>query len=106
MNAFNLNQWMTDNREAVIAKHTKLSGEQFYSGISLRDFMMAVMRGMQMNNVRTAKHAASTLPHVVGQVYMDNTKIGVTYTKPYAESNHAKQVNYHGAQTAAMLNNI
>jgi hypothetical protein len=103
---FNLNQWMSENRELVITKHTTLSNEQFFSGISLRDFMVATMRGMQMNGVRSAKQAASTLPNVMGMLYMDNVKIGVVYSKPYAESNHAKQVNYFGAQKAEMLNNI
>ena len=104
--AYNLQEFMTANREVVIAKHAALEAEQFFSGIGLRDFMAATMRGMQMNAPRSEKQAASLLPNVMGMVYIDNIKIGVVYSRPYSESNHAKQVNYHGAQKAAMLNNI
>ena len=35
-----------------------------------------------------------------------SVEIGVTYTKPYSESNHAKKVNYYGKEKANQLNNL
>ena len=106
MATFNLHTFLTENREAVIAKHAALEAEQFFSGITIKAFMVEVMNGMQRNAPRNEKQAKETLAHQMGMVYMNNIKIGVVYSRPYSESNHAKQVNYHGAQKAAMLNNI
>ena len=106
MATYNLHTFLTENREVVIAKHTALQSEQFFSGITIKAFMVEVMNGMQRNAPRNEKQAKATLANVMGLIYMDNIKIGVVYSRPYSESNHAKQVNYHGAQKAAMLNNI
>lgn len=35
-----------------------------------------------------------------------DVEIGVTYSKPYSESNHAKMVNYYGKEKANQLNNL
>ena len=106
MTTFNLHTFLTENREVVIAKHAKLETEQFFSGITVKNFMIAVMTGMQNNAPRNEKQAHKTLEMVMGMVYVSNVKIGVVYSRPYSESNHAKQVNYFGAQKTNALNSL
>jgi len=97
---------MTENREFVIANFSELQNEKFYSGISMKQFGLQIYQGMVNNNPQSDKRAAMILANVMGMVYVNNTKIGVTYSTPYAESNHAKQVNYFGTQKTSQLNSI
>ena len=56
---FELKSWMTENREVVIADYNKMTVHQFFSGISLKEFMLKVYELMEMNNVKSKKRAAS-----------------------------------------------
>ena len=103
---FNLQEWMSQNRETVIAQYNALKEEKFFSGISMKDFGLSVMKGMANNNPKSANRAAALLPNVMGFVYSNNTTCGVSYSMPYAESNHAKQVAYFGAGKTNQLNSI
>jgi hypothetical protein len=100
---FELKNWMSENREVVIAKFEALKSEKFYNGITLKNFMLEVLSAMQMNNVRSEKRAKEMLPFLMSNVYVNNSKIGVTYSTPYVESNHAKAVNYHGGEKVKMM---
>lgn len=75
MATFTLTNWLSENRETVIAKFNKMTEEKFYNGITLKSFMVEVMKGMEMNNPKSANRAASLLPFVMGQVYVDNSKV-------------------------------
>lgn len=103
---FELKEWMSDNREQVIEQFEKLSKEKFYNGVTIKQFMIEVLKGMERNNPKSEKRASFFLPMVMGNVHMNNTQVGTTYSAPYSESNHAKQVAYHGADKAAQINNI
>lgn len=74
---FELKNWMTENRETVISKYEELTKEEFFNGISMRDFMVKVMNTMVMNNVRSAKRAANMLPSIMENIYYSNCEIQV-----------------------------
>ena len=68
---FELTTWLSENREQVISKYNKLTSEEFFNGISLKDFMVQVLQSMQMQNIKSAKRAASMLPFLMGNVYFN-----------------------------------
>ena len=75
MTTFNINNWLGENRETVIAKYNDLINEKFFSGISLKSFMIEVLNMMIANNIKSEKRAASILPFVLGNVCMNNSKV-------------------------------
>jgi hypothetical protein len=72
---FELKTWLSENREIVIEKHNELTKEQFYNGITLKDFMLQIMHIMNMNRIKSAKTAEKNLPFLMGQVYFKNSTI-------------------------------
>lgn len=72
---FEITNWMSENREVVIAKYEALKNEQYFNGISLKDFMVQVLNLMVINNVKSENRAASMLPFLMGNVYFKNSKI-------------------------------
>jgi hypothetical protein len=75
---FELNTFLSDNREQVIAMYNELTNEQFFTGVSLKGFMMDVQRRMKFQNPKSEKRAASLLPGVLGRAYCDFCSIGGT----------------------------
>ena len=75
MKTFTLTTWLTDNREIVIAKYESLKSEQFFSGISLKEFMVKILKAMEMNNVKSEKTANSKLPFLMGNIYFQQSTI-------------------------------
>jgi len=73
---FELRTWLTENRETIVNNYTKLTKEKFFSGISLKDFMIATMNALTMNNVKSEKTATSKLPFLMANVYCANSKVG------------------------------
>jgi len=74
---FEIKTWLSENREVVIEKFNKLTTERFYNGITLKTFMTEVLDGMVRNNIKNEKIAKIKLPFVIGNVYVDNSKIEV-----------------------------
>ncbi len=74
---FDLKNFMTANREVVIAKHNEISKSEFFSGIDLRSFMVAVYNNMQANNPRSEKKAAELLISLTQRVAYQNTTVQV-----------------------------
>ena len=68
---FEVTNWLSANREVVIAKYEALTKENFFQGQSLKMFMVEILQAMQRNNVKSEKTAASKLPFLMGQVYFD-----------------------------------
>jgi len=68
---FEVTNWLSANREIVIAKYEALTKENFFQGQSLKIFMVEILQAMQRNNVKSEKTAASKLPFLMGQVYFD-----------------------------------
>ena len=75
--AFEIKTWLSENREVVIEKYSKLTTERFFNGITLKTFMTEVLDGMVSNNIKNEKIAKIKLPFVIGNVYVDNSKIEV-----------------------------
>ncbi len=74
-NSFNLQKFLSENRNTIIAKYNEIAANQFFSGITLKDFMIAIFNLMVNNNPRSDKRAASLLPTILGQVAFNNSKI-------------------------------
>jgi hypothetical protein len=72
---FEITKWLSENRETIISNYNNLTKEQFFNGISLKDFMLQVMQAMQMNNVKSEKRASSMLPFLMGNIYFNNSKV-------------------------------
>tara|TARA_R110000851_G_scaffold300803_1_gene457043 strand:- start:58 stop:384 length:327 start_codon:yes stop_codon:yes gene_type:complete len=103
---FELKNWLTENRDTVIASYTRLTKEELFNNISLKTFMTETFNSMVRNNIKSSNRASKMLSILITDVYNDNLKVAVTYSKPYSESNHAKQVNYFGAEKTNQLNNL
>ena len=91
---FELKSWMTENREVVIADYNKMTAHQFFSGISLKEFMLKVYELMELNNVKSEKRAASMLPNLSDNVVMNNTKIEVLRNRDAEMANKYKGTAY------------
>lgn len=74
-NKFNIKDFMTANRESIIAQHEELTAEKFYNGISLRDFMIKIL-GYMAENCKSDKKATSYLPYAIANAYNASVKIG------------------------------
>ena len=75
MKTFTLTTWLTENREVIISKYEALKLEQFFSGISLKEFMVKILKAMEMNNVKSEKTANSKLPFLMGSIYFQQSTI-------------------------------
>lgn len=67
-NAFNLQNFLSENRNTVIEKYNEAAKNQFFTGISLKDFMLKVYNDMLNNNPRSEKKANSLFPTILGEV--------------------------------------
>jgi len=99
-------EFLTENRNEVVEYYnSKIKG--LYN-VSLKDFMIDLLNNFRkitiseglkkmdlMGNLQEAQRRLGTF----------DVNIGVTYSKPYAESNHAKAVAYHGADKVRMMSN-
>jgi len=65
---FELKSWMTENREVVIAKYNEAAKNEFFTGITLKEFMLKVYSMMEMNNPKSEKKASSIFPTILGNV--------------------------------------
>jgi hypothetical protein len=74
---FNLQNFLADNREMVIAKYNSLTTEENFNGCTLKSFMLQVMSLMEINRVKGQKTAEAKLPFLMGQVYVNNSRIQV-----------------------------
>lgn len=77
---FEVTNWLSANRDSIIAKYEALTKEKFFQGHSLKMFMVEILQAMQRNNVKSEKTAASKLPFLMGQVYFD-------FSNPSAQAN-------------------
>ena len=72
---FDLQTWLSDNREVVISKYNELTTEQFFNNITLKEFMLEVINAMVRNNIKSEKRAENMLPFYLGDIYCNNSKI-------------------------------
>ena len=58
---FEITNWLSENREEIISKFNLLTAEKFYSGISLKNFMVKILNGMLRNRVASEKTATKAV---------------------------------------------
>jgi hypothetical protein len=73
-NAFNLQNFLSANRSTIIASYEDITTNQFFTGISLKDFMLKIIGRMNDNNPKSEKRAASLLPTILGEVSFNNSR--------------------------------
>jgi len=95
---FELKKWLSENREIIIVKHTKLTTERFYNGITLKDFMLNVMNVLIRNNVKSEKTATKLLTIALGEVFVNNSKVFANDFKT-----DALKAKYSGTAYMAMV---
>ena len=69
MAAFNLKNWLGENRELVISKYNDLTYERFYDGVALKVFMLEVV------NLMSHFKCANMLPTMIGNVYFEHSRV-------------------------------
>ena len=72
---FTTQNFLSENRNYVIDKYNEMATDNFFNGISLREFMMQVLNVMNNNNPKSEKRAASLFKDVVSLIIVNNTKI-------------------------------
>jgi hypothetical protein len=72
---FNLQNFLSQNREIVISEYEELKKEKFFNNITLRNFMIQVMNLMAMQNIKSEKRASQMLPYILGDVYFNNSSV-------------------------------
>ena len=82
-----------------------------YYNTSLKDFMIDLMKNFRKATKKEIKGYTLTdltcnLTDAKSRLGLMDVKIETTYSKPYSESNHAKQVNYYGKNKTNQFNNL
>ena len=72
---FNLQNFLSQNKEIVISEYEELKKEKFFNNITLRNFMIQVMNLMAMQNIKSEKRASQMLPYILGDVYFNNSSV-------------------------------
>lgn len=73
-NTFNLQNFLSENRNTVIEKYNAISYNEFFTGITLKEFMLKVYNDLLNNNPRSEKRAASLLPTILGNVAYNHSR--------------------------------
>lgn len=80
---FEITKWLSENRETIISKYDSLKSETFFQGQSLKDFMVAILNSMVVNNIKSEARAAKMLPFLMGNIYFQ-------FSNPSANANKSK----------------
>jgi len=99
--------FLTDNREQVINFYNE-NVKGLYN-TTLNAFMVDLMNNFRKITIvenLTKTDLFGNLNEAKSRLGCMSVEIGVTYTKPYSESNHAKRVNYYGKEKVEQLNRI
>lgn len=103
----NTKAFLTENRAEVIAYYDKNVAGIY--DVTLRDFMsdlLANFRKITTGDDLKKFDLFGNMSEAKSRLGLFSTPTAVTYSKPYSKSNHAKMVNYHGADKAAQLSRI
>ena len=72
MAKFNSIDFLHENRDLVISKYNEAKGEQFFNGMTLREWMYKVLYMFDKNKISSVSRAKVMLPIFLGQVYTDS----------------------------------
>ena len=99
-------EFLSENRNIVISFYN--SNVKDEANISLKDFMIRLMNNfkhtVKINGIYSEKNLYSNLFDLQYSA-VENSTIGVTYSKHYSESNHAKAVAYFGKEKVQLMSN-
>jgi hypothetical protein len=99
--------FLTENKDEVIAYYnSKVAG--LYD-VTLRDFMTDLLinfKKITLGEELKKFDLFGNLDAAKSRLGLFDVTVKTTYSKPYAESNHAKQVAYFGADKTRQLNAI
>ena len=98
MKNFELKNWMSENREVVISKYSDLTNAKFFSGISLKSFMIEILNAMVRNNVKSEKRALALLPILMQTIYDKNNTINTPNSV-----DDVMRAKYQGTQFMALV---
>jgi GR25 family glycosyltransferase involved in LPS biosynthesis len=103
----NTKAFLTENKVEVIAYYNKNVAGLY--DVTLRDFMadlLANFRKITTGDDLKKFDLFGNMNEAKSRLGLFSAPVSVDYSKPYAESNHAKMVNYYGADKAAQLSRI
>lgn len=99
-------EFLSENRQEVINFYNE-KVKNFHN-VTLKDFMINLINGFEKitnGESLTKFDLFGNLQYAKSRLGMWDVAVETTYTKPYSESNHAKAVNYHGAEKVRMMSN-
>lgn len=88
---------LTENREVVVNYYN--DNIKSYYNVTLKDFMIDLMdnfRKVTTSDDFRKMDVTCNLKEAQSRLGLMDTKIETAYSTPYAKSNYAKAVNYHG----------
>ena len=98
MKNFEIKNWLSENREVVISKYNDLSNAKFFSGITLKNFMIEILNAMIRNNVKSEKRALELLPLLMQTIYNQNNSINTPNSV-----DDVMRAKYQGTQFMALV---
>jgi len=99
-------QFLKDNKEQVVKYYnSKIKG--LYN-VTLKYFMTDLLD--KFEKITTDKELVKfdlfgNMERAKSRLGLMDVEIGVSYSKPYSESNHAKAVAYHGKDKVELMSN-
>lgn len=101
-------EFLSENRTEV--KNYFNTEISTYWTISLKDFMIDLMNNFRKISIKeeyTRMDLMGNLKETKSRLgSFDKVEVTNTYSKPYSNSNHAKQVNYYGSEKVNQFKNI
>lgn len=98
--AFDVREALANRRNDVIAKYNELTSEEFFNQISLKGFMMQVLRIFNNNRIRTQKEFDGKFANLLGVIYVDNCSI---YSDPATDKDLKMKKMYKGTAMMALV---
>ena len=95
---FNLKNFLTENRETIIAQYNETAKLQFFNGITLKDFMIQILNAYERNNVKSEKRAKADFDLHVGNTCFQNSKLNAVDYRT-----DALRAKYNGTAYMAMV---
>ncbi len=100
--------FLSENRERVINFYNDNVNGLY--NISLKDFMIDLMKNFRKATKKeiigyTLTDLSANLTDAKSRLGLMDVEIGVSYSKPYSESNHAKAVAYYGKEKVQLMSN-
>jgi hypothetical protein len=101
-------EFLTENKDKVINYYNN-EVKGLYN-TTLKSFMIDLMDNFRKITKKEIKELRPTdlhgnLMEAKSRLGLMDVEIGVSYSKPYSESNHAKAVNYYGKEKVQMMSN-